>query len=168
MTETIAPGPAQGGESTGGADRVADLRSARESIGFLVPVAVSASVRKQKTFAALFAGDGSRLYRGRERTVYALEDRCAHRQGSAEHGRRVEGDVLRCCLPRMGPTGAGGNGRNLADSVPCPRASPAAAGRPGLTRCARLRPVFVSPATRRSAHGSLSRAAGFDSSQHKT
>ena len=54
------------------------------------------SVRKNKTFAATFAGERIALYRGESGTVYALEDRCAHRQVPLSMGV-VEGDVLRCC-----------------------------------------------------------------------
>jgi phenylpropionate dioxygenase-like ring-hydroxylating dioxygenase large terminal subunit len=74
----------------------ADLRRVGMNPNFWYPVAVSKSVRKEKTFAATFAGERIALYRGESGTVYALEDRCAHRQIPLSMGV-VEGDVLRCC-----------------------------------------------------------------------
>ncbi|WTA78487.1 aromatic ring-hydroxylating dioxygenase subunit alpha [Streptomyces sp. NBC_00838] len=63
---------------------------------FWYPVSVSGSVRKNSTFAARFAGERIALYRGASGTVYALEDRCAHRQVPLSMGV-VEGESLRCC-----------------------------------------------------------------------
>jgi len=96
MTETIAAGQAQGEVPVEQPAAVADLRRTGIHPDFWYPVAVSASVRKGKTFAALFAGERIALYRGESGTVYALEDRCAHRQVPLSMGV-VEGDVLRCC-----------------------------------------------------------------------
>jgi phenylpropionate dioxygenase-like ring-hydroxylating dioxygenase large terminal subunit len=112
MTETL---PAEDGEITagaaGGLDQpanrpdqlrqrdtraMADLRRVGIHPDFWYPVAVSGSVRKNKTFAATFAGERIALYRGDSGTVYALEDRCAHRQVPLSMGV-VEGDTLRCC-----------------------------------------------------------------------
>ena len=53
-------------------------------------------VRPKKTFPAIFAGERIALYRGESGTIYALEDRCAHRQVPLSMGV-IEGDVLRCC-----------------------------------------------------------------------
>src|SRR5215469_16070505 len=75
---------------------VTDLRRTGINPDFWYPVALSGSVRKKKTFAATFAGERIALYRGESGTVYALEDRCAHRQVPLSMGV-VEGDVLRCC-----------------------------------------------------------------------
>ena len=105
MTETLsAEDGASAAESAGGRDQVpdrhpaalADLRRTGINPDFWYPVAVSRSVRKKKTFAATFAGERIALYRGQSGTVYALEDRCAHRQVPLSMGV-VEGDVLRCC-----------------------------------------------------------------------
>ena len=74
----------------------ADLRRTGINPDFWYPVAVAAKVRKGKTFAATFAGERIALYRGESGAVYALEDRCAHRQVPLSMGV-VEGDVLRCC-----------------------------------------------------------------------
>lgn len=75
---------------------VADLRRTGIHPDFWYPVAVSGRVSKNKTFAALFAGERIALYRGASGTVYALEDRCAHRQVPLSMGV-VEGESLRCC-----------------------------------------------------------------------
>ena len=95
---TITAGSANGRDQS--QDRhsgaVTDLRRTGINPNFWYPVALSGSVRKNKTFAAPFAGERLALYRGQSGTVYALEDRCAHRQVPLSMGV-VEGDVLRCC-----------------------------------------------------------------------
>jgi phenylpropionate dioxygenase-like ring-hydroxylating dioxygenase large terminal subunit len=73
-----------------------DLRRTGINPDFWYPVALSASVRKKKAFAATFAGERIALFRGESGAVYALEDRCAHRQVPLSMGV-VEGDTLRCC-----------------------------------------------------------------------
>jgi phenylpropionate dioxygenase-like ring-hydroxylating dioxygenase large terminal subunit len=75
---------------------VPDLRRVGISPDHWYPVAKSRSVRRNRTFAAAFAGERIALYRGRSGTVHALEDRCAHRQVPLSMGV-VEGDILRCC-----------------------------------------------------------------------
>src|SRR5271169_1714650 len=75
---------------------VADLRRTGINPNFWYPIAESRNVRKEKTYAATFAGERIALYRGQSGTVYALEDRCAHRQVPLSMGV-VEGDTLRCC-----------------------------------------------------------------------
>ena len=91
MSQTI---PAQDG--TIASAEIADLRRVGINPDFWYPVAVSGSVRQNKAFAARFAGQRIVLYRGATGAVYALEDRCAHRQLPLSMGV-VEGDVLRCC-----------------------------------------------------------------------
>ena len=76
--------------------QTADLRRVGINPDFWYPVALSGRVRKERTFAATFAGQRIVLYRGGSGTVYALEDRCAHRQVPLSMGV-VEGDTLRCC-----------------------------------------------------------------------
>ncbi|TXL89648.1 aromatic ring-hydroxylating dioxygenase subunit alpha [Streptomyces sp. IB2014 016-6] len=83
----VAPSPAPA---------VADLRRTGINPDFWYPVSVSGSVRKNSTFAATFAGERIALYRGGSGAVYALEDRCAHRQVPLSMGV-VEGESLRCC-----------------------------------------------------------------------
>ena len=77
-------------------EAVADLRRIGIDPDYWYPVAVSRAVRKERTFAAVFAGERIVLYRGRSGSVHALEDRCAHRQVPLSLGV-VEGDILRCC-----------------------------------------------------------------------
>ena len=52
--------------------RLPDLRRVGINPNFWYPVARSRSVRKEKTFAAVFAGERIALYRGESGTVYAL------------------------------------------------------------------------------------------------
>jgi phenylpropionate dioxygenase-like ring-hydroxylating dioxygenase large terminal subunit len=75
---------------------IADLRRTGINPDFWYPVAISGKVRKKRTFAATFAGERIALYRGESGVLYALEDRCAHRQVPLSLGV-VEGDALRCC-----------------------------------------------------------------------
>ncbi|MGW6399413.1 Rieske 2Fe-2S domain-containing protein [Streptomyces sp. NPDC055134] len=77
-------------------EAVADLRRIGIDPDYWYPVARSRAVRRERTFAAVFAGQRIALYRGRSGSVYALEDRCAHRQVPLSLGV-VEGDALRCC-----------------------------------------------------------------------
>jgi phenylpropionate dioxygenase-like ring-hydroxylating dioxygenase large terminal subunit len=76
--------------------RPADIRRVGISPDFWYPVAVARAVHKGTAFAASFAGQRIALYRGEGGTVYALEDRCAHRQVPLSMGV-VEGETLRCC-----------------------------------------------------------------------
>ncbi|HWM96026.1 MAG TPA: Rieske 2Fe-2S domain-containing protein, partial [Streptosporangiaceae bacterium] len=165
MTETIAAGPAQGEVPEEQPAAVADLRRTGIHPDFWYPVAVSASVRKRKTFAALFAGERIALYRGESGTVYALEDRCAHRQVPLSMGV-VEGDVLRCCYHAWAYRG---NGR--ISQIPY---LPKGVGRP--PRGVRAYPVreayglvFVFPGDPEKAPtAAFPELPEFDSSQHKT
>ena len=91
MTETH---PAKGRRIA--PEEITDLRRVGINPDFWYPVAVSAAVRKEKTLADTFAGQRIVLYRGTSGAVYALEDRCAHRQVPLSMGV-VEGDALRCC-----------------------------------------------------------------------
>jgi len=144
---------------------VADLRRVGINPDFWYPVARSRSVRKEKTFAATFAGERIALYRGESGTVYALEDRCAHRQIPLSMGV-VEGDVLRCCYHAWAYRG---NGR--ISQIPY---LPKNAGRP--PRGVRAYPVreayglvFVFPGDPRNADGTaLPELPEFESAKHKT
>ncbi len=95
---TVATGPASDRDHLPDhhSGPIADLRRTGINPNFWYPVALSRSVRGNKTFAATFAGERIALYRGESGTVYALEDRCAHRQVPLSMGV-VEGDTLRCC-----------------------------------------------------------------------
>ncbi|WP_240136403.1 aromatic ring-hydroxylating oxygenase subunit alpha [Streptomyces sp. MUM 178J] len=97
-TETDSEGAGAGRPSgrrapdTGGAD----LRRVGLSPDFWYPVALSRSVRTGRVLATAFAGERIALYRGVSGAVYAVEDRCAHRQVPLSMGV-VEGETLRCC-----------------------------------------------------------------------
>lgn len=84
----------------------ADLRRTGINPNFWYPVALSRSVPKNRTFAAVFAGERIALYRGESGTVHALEDRCAHRQVPLSMGV-VEGETLRCCYHGWAYRGSG-------------------------------------------------------------
>ncbi|HTU72637.1 MAG TPA: aromatic ring-hydroxylating dioxygenase subunit alpha [Trebonia sp.] len=86
--------------------QITDLRRVGINPDFWYPVAVSASVRKEKAFAASFAGQRIVLYRGASGAIYALEDQCAHRQVPLSMGV-VEGEALRCCYHAWAYRGSG-------------------------------------------------------------
>ncbi|MBX9394440.1 aromatic ring-hydroxylating dioxygenase subunit alpha [Streptomyces sp. TRM72054] len=73
-----------------------DLRRVGANPDFWYPVALSRSVRDGRVLATAFAGRRIALYRGESGAIYALEDRCAHRQVPLSMGV-VEGETLRCC-----------------------------------------------------------------------
>ncbi|MGP8232118.1 MAG: Rieske 2Fe-2S domain-containing protein, partial [Methylovirgula sp.] len=60
------------------------------------PVAWSREVQAGKAFATSFAGEPIVLIRPKSGPIFALEDRCAHRQVPLSKGV-VNGDVVRCC-----------------------------------------------------------------------
>jgi renierapurpurin 18,18'-hydroxylase len=144
---------------------VADLRRIGINPDFWYPVAESRSVRKKKASAAAFAGERIALYRGESGTVYALEDRCAHRQVPLSMGV-VEGDALRCCYHAWAYRG---NGR--ISQIPY---LPKGAGRP--PRGVRAYPVreayglvFVFPGDpRKAAATAFPVLPEFGSGRHKT
>jgi renierapurpurin 18,18'-hydroxylase len=144
---------------------IADLRRIGISPDFWYPVAVSASVQREKTFAARFAGQRIALYRSAGGVVYALEDRCAHRQVPLSMGV-VEGDALRCCYHAWAYRG---NGR--ISQIPY---LPKGAGRP--PRGVRAYPVreayglvFVFPGDPdKAAATPVPQLPEFDSERHKT
>jgi renierapurpurin 18,18'-hydroxylase len=164
---TIAAGSMSGAD--GGSEHhpgaITDLRRVGINPDFWYPVAVSGSVRKEKAFAATFAGERIALYRGASGTVYALEDRCAHRQVPLSMGV-VEGDALRCCYHAWAYRG---NGR--ISQIPY---LPKGAARP--PRGVRAYPVreayglvFVFPGDPQKAEAAaLPELPEFDSAKHKT
>ena len=144
---------------------IADLRRIGISPDFWYPVAVSTSVRRERTFAATFAGQRIALYRSASGIVYALEDRCAHRQVPLSMGV-VEGEALRCCYHAWAYRG---NGRIC--QIPY---LPKGAARP--PRGVRSYPVreayglvFVFPGDPdKAAATPLPRLPEFDSRRHRT
>jgi len=142
-----------------------DLRRVGINPNFWYPVAVSGDVRKKSAFAATFAGMRIALYRGESGTVYALEDRCAHRQVPLSMGV-VEGDTLRCCYHAWTYRGDG-----RISQVPY---LPKGAARPPRgVRCYPVREayglVFVFPGDPQAADGTaLPELPEFSSPRHKT
>lgn len=72
-----------------------DIRKAAISPDFWYPVARSKSVRTGKAHAVSFAGDPIVLVRTQQGEVFAVEDRCAHRQVPMHIGV-VEDDCIKC------------------------------------------------------------------------
>jgi phenylpropionate dioxygenase-like ring-hydroxylating dioxygenase large terminal subunit len=72
-----------------------DLRRIGLHPSFWYPLARSSDVEKGKTHLAMFAGEPIALARTESGDVFALEDRCAHRQFPLHKGV-VSGDGLKC------------------------------------------------------------------------
>lgn len=77
------------------ADTPIDLRRIGTHPDFWYPMAWSHQLKSGKTLGVRFAGEPVVLYRGASGRVFALEDRCAHRQVPLHLGA-VSGDTLRC------------------------------------------------------------------------
>jgi phenylpropionate dioxygenase-like ring-hydroxylating dioxygenase large terminal subunit len=75
---------------------VRDLRRVASHPDHWYPLAWSQQLKPGRTFAAHFAGDPIVLVRPKQGPVFALEDRCAHRQVPLSKGV-VTGCALRCC-----------------------------------------------------------------------
>ena len=78
-----------------GPTRGPDLRRTATHPDFWYPLAWSEDVREGKTLARRFAGEPVVLFRGKSGQVFALEDRCAHRQIPLSLGV-VDGENLKC------------------------------------------------------------------------
>ncbi len=72
-----------------------DLRRVGLSPDFWYPLAPSRSLRRGTILSATFGGERIALYRAESGRVFALEDRCAHRQVPLHKGI-VCGEELRC------------------------------------------------------------------------
>lgn len=90
------------GEAAGAIEQAAaapaagrDIRKTGIDPNFWYPVAASKDVRQNKPYPTAFAGDPIVLFRGKAGKVFALEDRCAHRQVPLSNGV-IDGDNLRC------------------------------------------------------------------------
>lgn len=84
--------------SEAGADEsvsVRDIRKTGIDPNFWYPVARSRQVKAGKVLPVSFAGEPIVLIRPKNGEVYALEDRCAHRQVPLHLGV-VEGDCIKC------------------------------------------------------------------------
>jgi phenylpropionate dioxygenase-like ring-hydroxylating dioxygenase large terminal subunit len=162
-TEGQTVGPGRACEQSPGANT--DLRRVGINPNYWYPIAPSESVRKEKTHAAMFAGERIALYRGAKGSVYALEDRCAHRQVPLSLGV-VDGDTLRCGYHAWAYRGDG-----RISQIPY---LPRDAGRP--PRGVRAYPVreeyglvFIFPGDPQKAEqASLPELPEFNSATHKT
>ena len=72
-----------------------DLRQLGAHPNYWYPLAWSSELKPGKTLARRFAGEPIVIYRGKSGQVFALEDRCAHRQVPLHLGV-VSGDELKC------------------------------------------------------------------------
>lgn len=72
-----------------------DLRKTGIHPAYWYPLARSKDLKKGKTLGVSFAGDPIVLVRTETGQIYALEDRCAHRQVPLHHGV-VHGEHLQC------------------------------------------------------------------------
>jgi hypothetical protein len=73
-----------------------DLRQIGANPNYWYPIAWSAEVRRGQAFAAHFAGEPVAIVRPERGDIFALEDRCAHRQVPLSKGVVTECG-LRCC-----------------------------------------------------------------------
>jgi renierapurpurin 18,18'-hydroxylase len=73
-----------------------DLRKVGLNPNFWYPLAVAKNIKKGKVVASSFAGEPIALVRTESNQIYALEDRCAHRQMPLSCGV-VQGERLKCC-----------------------------------------------------------------------
>jgi len=78
-----------------GLQRAPDLRRTSTHPDFWYPLAWSHDVLPGQTLARSFAGDPIVLFRGKAGQIFALEDRCAHRQVPLSLGV-VTGNTLKC------------------------------------------------------------------------
>lgn len=76
--------------------RKTDIRKVRSNPNYWYPVAWSSDVKPGKTYGTWYAGEPIALIRPQHGTVFALEDRCAHRQVPLSEGV-VCGDAVKCC-----------------------------------------------------------------------
>ncbi len=73
-----------------------DLRRVGIHPDYWYPVAWSGEVKRGKAHGVRFAGEPIVLVRTESDAVFALEDRCAHRQVPL-HAGVVDGEAIRCC-----------------------------------------------------------------------
>ncbi len=83
------------GDDAGATDVVHDLRRVGAHPNHWYPLAWSSELKAGRTLAAQFAGDPIVLVRPKQGPVFALADRCAHRQVPLSNGL-VEGSAVRC------------------------------------------------------------------------
>jgi phenylpropionate dioxygenase-like ring-hydroxylating dioxygenase large terminal subunit len=76
-------------------NRGADLRKTDSHPDYWYPIAWSEEVKPGKMLARQFAGEPVAVIRGKDDKLFALENRCAHRQVPLTHGV-VEGCTVKC------------------------------------------------------------------------
>ncbi|BCI67093.1 aromatic ring-hydroxylating oxygenase subunit alpha [Acetobacter aceti] len=77
-------------------NQTVDLRRVHCDPDFWYPVAWSRELKRGKTIGVRYAGQPIALIRPEEGNIFALEDRCAHRQVPLSKGR-VQGQSVQCC-----------------------------------------------------------------------
>jgi nitrite reductase/ring-hydroxylating ferredoxin subunit len=95
MTRTAVPRPHEPPSGAG----APDLRKTGIHPDYWYPLAWSKDLRRGKAIGSSFAGEPIVLVRTESGTVFALEDRCAHRQVPL-HAGVVTGELLQCCYHR--------------------------------------------------------------------
>jgi phenylpropionate dioxygenase-like ring-hydroxylating dioxygenase large terminal subunit len=99
-------GPTAGPPADPAADRPNDLRRVACHPDHWYPVAWSRELKRGKTLATTYAGQPIVLVRTEAGALFALEDRCAHRQVPL-HAGVVAGEVLKCCYHGWSYDGTG-------------------------------------------------------------
>lgn len=84
------------GRNEPGANEARDLRKTGIHPDHWYPLARSRDVKRGKALGTAFAGEPIVIVRTESGPVFALEDRCAHRQVPL-HAGVVEGELLQCC-----------------------------------------------------------------------
>ncbi|HEY2023731.1 Rieske (2Fe-2S) protein, partial [Paraburkholderia sp.] len=93
-SSTSQSGAHAAGHASSGAP-VRDLRRVAIHPNYWYPLAWSHEVKRGKTLGVTFAGEPIVLARTQSGKVFALEDRCAHRQVPLHQGV-VDGESIRC------------------------------------------------------------------------
>jgi len=76
--------------------KTGDLRRVLSNPDYWYPVAWSRELKRGKTIGTRYAGQPIALVRPMDGSVFALEDRCAHRQVPLSLGK-VSGEAVQCC-----------------------------------------------------------------------
>ena len=76
-------------------EEVADIRKTAIDPNFWYPIARSNDVKRGKTRAVSFSGESIVLVRPTKGKLFALENRCAHRQVPLDIGK-VSGCTIKC------------------------------------------------------------------------
>ena len=84
-----------------------DLRKTAANPDYWYPLLSAKKLKVGKAVQVHFAGEPIVLVRTKSGDVFALEDRCAHRQVPLSQGV-VADDTIQCCLSWLGPYNCGG------------------------------------------------------------